>query len=181
MEDLIQTARAGHSGAVDALVRRFEPVALGFAQRAMGARVRRFVDPEAVAQAALQEVFLALERLPEGCDEEELRRRLHRCVRSRVLQDVRRNRAHVGESQAPEDAGPWRTQGTVTRADERAWVRRLVLELPEPYAEVVQLCALEELSFVEAGRRLGLEADTVRKRYQRASALLRRTLERLRG
>ena len=48
--------------------------------------------------------------------------------------------------------------------------------LPDKYAEVVRLCALDEMTFVEAGQVLGLGADTVRKRYERAREVLERKL-----
>ncbi len=145
----------------------------------MGAQVRRFVEPEAVAQLALEEVLAGLHRMKPRAGEDEVLRRIQRCVLSRVLQVVRKNKDHVGESRVPEvQQRELPSMGDVTRDDQRAWVRRLVEHLPEPYREVVQLCALEELSFVEAGRRLETSPDTIRKRYNRANELLRAAADR---
>ena len=88
--------------------------------------------------------------------------------------DVRRTPATPGalrERSAGSDS-----RGSVTREDTVRWVHDLVEHLPEKYAQVVRLCALEELTFVEAGQRLGLAADTVRKRYERAREVLERKL-----
>jgi RNA polymerase sigma-70 factor (ECF subfamily) len=51
-------------------------------------------------------------------------------------------------------------------------VRRSVLALPERYREVVVLCDLQEMSYVEAAEVLGCAVGTVRSRLHRARALL---------
>ena len=56
-------------------------------------------------------------------------------------------------------------------------VRRAVLALPERYREVVVLCDLEEMSYVEAAEILECAIGTVRSRLHRGRALL---LEKLR-
>jgi RNA polymerase sigma-70 factor (ECF subfamily) len=47
-----------------------------------------------------------------------------------------------------------------------------VLALPEHYREVVVLCDLHEMSYVEAASALGCAIGTVRSRLHRARALL---------
>jgi len=51
-------------------------------------------------------------------------------------------------------------------------VRTAVLALPEHYREVVVLCDLQELSYVEAADVLSCAVGTVRSRLHRARALL---------
>jgi RNA polymerase sigma-70 factor (ECF subfamily) len=47
-----------------------------------------------------------------------------------------------------------------------------VLALPERYREVVVLCDLQEMSYLEAAEVLGCAVGTVRSRLHRARALL---------
>ena len=51
-------------------------------------------------------------------------------------------------------------------------VRKAVLALPERYREVVVLCDLQEMSYLEAAEVLGCAVGTVRSRLHRARALL---------
>lgn len=60
----------------------------------------------------------------------------------------------------------------LTRAETIENVRRAVLSLPEKYREVVVLCELQELSYVETAEILGCAIGTVRSRLHRARALL---------
>jgi RNA polymerase sigma-70 factor (ECF subfamily) len=67
------------------------------------------------------------------------------------------------------DSGPL---DDLTRAETIENVRRAVLSLPERYREVVVLCELQELSYVETAEVLGCAIGTVRSRLHRARALL---------
>ena len=51
-------------------------------------------------------------------------------------------------------------------------VRKAVLSLPERYREVVVLCDLQEMNYVEAAEVLGCAIGTVRSRLHRARAML---------
>jgi len=51
-------------------------------------------------------------------------------------------------------------------------LRRAILKLPVRYREVVVLCDLQELSYVDAAAALGCAVGTVRSRLHRARALL---------
>ncbi len=181
LSECLAAARGGDRNALERLIVQFYPRVLAYAERQMGARVRRFIDPEAVAQQALVEVLGGPERLPMEADEDLLLRYLYRNVTTCILQEVRKNRFHVGESQllvGRERTADGSSTGAVTRADSARWIAELVMELPAELEEVVRLCGLEELSYVEAGRRLGLKADAVRKRYGRARELLLRRMGR---
>jgi RNA polymerase sigma-70 factor, ECF subfamily len=60
----------------------------------------------------------------------------------------------------------------LTRAETVENVRRAVLSLPEKYREVVVLCELQEMSYIETAEVLGCAIGTVRSRLHRARALL---------
>jgi len=60
----------------------------------------------------------------------------------------------------------------LTRTETVENVRRAVLSLPEKYREVVVLCELQEMSYIETAEVLGCAIGTVRSRLHRARALL---------
>lgn len=66
----------------------------------------------------------------------------------------------------------------LTRAETIESVRKAVLSLPSKYREVVVLCELQDVSYVETAEILGCAIGTVRSRLHRARALL---LEKLRS
>jgi DNA-directed RNA polymerase specialized sigma24 family protein len=70
---------------------------------------------------------------------------------------------------APEQPSPI---GEAAAAEESASIRAAVAELPSDYAAIVRLIHQEDLTLVEAGRRMGRSADAVRKLYGRALACL---------
>ena len=141
---------------------------------------KRWTDAEDVVQAVLIETLPQLETLPADADPDELLRRLYRTAGLRVKDAARKHRRQLGESVAPEAPPSNReraaSMGAVTAADYQRWIHELVSRLPARYAEVVRMCAFEELSCVEAARRLKLEPDTVRKRYEVARQALDRRL-----
>ena len=59
-----------------------------------------------------------------------------------------------------------------TRRESIASLRMAVLALPTRYREVVVLCDLQEMSYVEAAEVLGCAVGTVRSRLHRGRALL---------
>ena len=68
--------------------------------------------------------------------------------------------------------------GDLTRAESVEKLRQAVLALPAHYREVVVLCELHEMSYVEAAGALGCAVGTVRSRLHRARAML---AEKMRG
>lgn len=60
----------------------------------------------------------------------------------------------------------------LTRRETIESVRQAVLALPVHYREVVVLCDLHEMSYVDAAEALGCALGTVRSRLHRARALL---------
>jgi RNA polymerase sigma-70 factor (ECF subfamily) len=60
-------------------------------------------------------------------------------------------------------------------------VRRAVLRLPYRYREVVVLCDLQEMSYMDAAAALGCAVGTVRSRLHRGRALLAEKLAAIEG
>jgi RNA polymerase sigma-70 factor (ECF subfamily) len=178
LQGAIDAARREDERAVAELVAHFEPRLTRYVARSLGEHARRRVDVDLVVQQALFETLRTLAELA-APDETELARRLHQTARSRMRDALRKWRREVGESVLAElgrePIAPAPSSGTVTREDTREHLLRLLAELPAEQAQAVRLCALEELSFVDAGRRVGLSPDAVRKRYERGrEALVRR-------
>ena len=176
----IAAARAGAPEAVERLCRHYEPPLDVYVQRHMGPATRRWVEPADIVQGVLFEVLQRLPELARDLDQEDLSRRLFRTARSRIRDAVRRHARRSGESYAPElerRGGPGtsleESWGRVTLADTRRWLEGLVARLPERYAHPVRMVGLQGLSYDEAAEVLGVERETVRKRYERARDSLR--------
>jgi RNA polymerase sigma-70 factor (ECF subfamily) len=134
---------------------------------------------QALAEDVTQEVFLILIRESHRYDPERgsLSSFLFGVARNNLLRRMQRERFYAPlESEDREEKpssqvvnGPL---DDISRNETIAGVRRAVLSLPERYREVVVLCDLEELSYVETAEILGCAIGTVRSRLHRARALL---------
>ena len=62
--------------------------------------------------------------------------------------------------------------GDLTRSEQLEALRRAVLSLPVRYREVVVMCVLQELSYLDAARAIGCAVGTIRSRLHRGRALL---------
>jgi RNA polymerase sigma factor (sigma-70 family) len=179
-EGCLAALRSGDPDAANRISRALRPLVESYVQRHLSPRARRWVDVEDVVQGVLIETVRQLPALPADADAEELVRRVQRTAECRVRDAARNHGALRGASASPTRAAELperqRSVGAVTAEDRRRFLEKLVARLPPKYADVVRLCGLEQLSFVEAARALGLESDTVRKRYEVACQALARRL-----
>jgi RNA polymerase sigma-70 factor (ECF subfamily) len=170
--ELLVRAAEGDEEAFVTLYRRRHGPVYRFALRMTGS--------SSSAEEVTQEVFLALVRDPSRYDASQgsLAAFLTGIARNVVLRRSERPRQFVSLEGGASDAVP---EGLIDRRDphgeldrnERvARVRRAVMALPEHYREVIVVCDLEELSYVEAADALGCSVGTVRSRLHRARALL---------
>jgi RNA polymerase sigma-70 factor, ECF subfamily len=175
--ELLQSMLAGDEEALSALYRRRQLGIYRFALQMCGSKT--------VAEDVTQEVFMVLIREGHTFDPSRgsLNSFLMGVARNHVLRRLRRERFYVAMDQDSEcdanqtslsTAGPLED---LTRTERIELVRRAVLALPERYREVVVLCDLEEMSYVEAAEILGCAIGTVRSRLHRGRGLL---IERLR-
>src|SRR5262249_23765779 len=132
-----------------------------------------------VAEEVTQEVFLTVIR--EGARFDALRGSvaafLYGIARNQVLRCLERDRFYVPIELEPEgDSGLWAskedTLGDLTREETIESVRQAVLALPTNFREVVVLCDLHEMSYVEAAAALDCAVGTVRSRLHRARGML---------
>ena len=133
-----------------------------------------------VAEDVTQEVFLALIRDECGYDPGRgtLSGYLFGIARKLVLRHLERGRSDVALETGGEDVA-WRELAvnddplaSLTRREGIEALHRAVLALPRRYREVVVLCDLEEVDYMDAAAILGCPIGTVRSRLHRARALL---------
>jgi len=171
--ELLQSMMAGDEGALAQLYQRRARDVFRFALQMCGSA--------ALADDVTQEVFMVLIR--EGhtfnAGRGSVSAFLMGVARNHVLRRLRRERFYVSmEEDSQSDTATKTSRTTENTLDDLSRtatiesVRRSVLALPERYREVVVLCDLQEMSYVEAAEILGCAVGTVRSRLHRARALL---------
>lgn len=169
--ELLQSMRAGDEESLAHLYRRRQAGIYRFALQ-MGAS-------PVLAEDVTQEVFLILIRECHAFDPERgsLTAFLFGIARNQLLRRLQRERFYVPLGSDADDESQGLRSGDeqmaeFTRSETIESVRKAVLSLPERYREVVVLCDLEELSYVETAEILGCALGTVRSRLHRARSLL---------
>jgi RNA polymerase sigma-70 factor, ECF subfamily len=167
---LLERCRNGDETAFLGIYRKLHPPIYRFALNMTGS--------PATAEDITQEVFLAVIREEFGYQPERgsLSAYLFGIARKLVLRHLDRHHAAGqeanGEAIRPELlAGPDPVVELLRREDLDA-LRRAVVSLPRRYREVVVLCDLQEIDYVDAAALLGCPVGTVRSRLHRARALL---------
>jgi RNA polymerase sigma-70 factor (ECF subfamily) len=174
-DELLRLMMAGDEGAFTALYRRRSAGVYRFAMQMSGS--------EAIAEDVTQEVFLALMSDATRFDSTRgsLSSYLYGIARNHVLRRLERDRPFVQIVDNSEEGGEshaelWVADGNphddLARSEMIGRLRQAVLALPEHYREVVVLCDLHEMSYVEAAHALGCAVGTVRSRLHRARSLL---------
>ena len=171
--DLLRSMLAGDEEALALLYRRRQAGVYRFALQMSGSKT--------IAEDVTQEVFLFLMRDGHVFDPARgsVSAFLLGVARNLVLRRLRVEQllAPLGDDgdeevstlQATTDVCPLED---LTRAEMIESVRKAVLSLPPKYREVVVLCELQEVSYVETAEILGCAIGTVRSRLHRARALL---------
>jgi len=171
--ELLQSMMAGDEAALAALYQRRARDIFRFALQMCGS--------QALADDVTQEVFMVLIREGHAFDAARgsVSAFLMGVARNLVLRRLRRERFYVSfEEDSQADTAQNISQTTQTPLDDLSRtetiesVRKAVLALPERYREVVVLCDLQEMSYLEAAEILGCAVGTVRSRLHRARALL---------
>ncbi|HJQ31384.1 MAG TPA: RNA polymerase sigma factor, partial [Pyrinomonadaceae bacterium] len=179
--ELLGRMLVGDEEAFTALYRRRQPSVYRFALQMSGS--------EAVAEDVVQETFMVLMRDAGNFDPARgsLAAYLYGIARNHVLRAFDRERALVRFDDETEEGRDTPHEnlitrpdplGDMTRAETVEQLRQAVLALPPYYREVVVLCELHEMSYVEAAGALDCAVGTVRSRLHRARAML---AEKMRG
>jgi RNA polymerase sigma-70 factor, ECF subfamily len=171
--ELLRLMLAGDEDALAQLYGRRQPAVYRFALQMSGSKP--------VAEDVTQEVFLFLMREGHVFDPERgaLSAFLLGVARNYVLRRLRVDHllSPLGDDGEEDGAGLQSSSDLcplddLTRAETIETVRRAVLSLPPKYREVVVLCELQDVSYVETAEILGCAIGTVRSRLHRARALL---------
>lgn len=177
---LAQRAAAGDGTAFAAIMRRYNRRLFRTARAILGADVE--------AEDALQEAYLhAWRALGSFRAESRLSTWLTRIVANEALGRLRRKplaavalddaMTDPKDSRSLIDAAASRPEGVTAREQWRRLIEQGMDHLPEPFRTVFMLRGVEEMSVDEVARVLGIPEATVRTRYFRARALLRKALE----
>ena len=172
--ELLQAMLAGEEEALTALYRRRQGGIYRFAVQMCGS--------QALSEDVTQEVFMVLIRDGQTFDPTRgsLNAFLLGVARNLLLRRLQRERFYVPmedetaeetttQISFPTTGGPLED---LSRIETINSVRLAVLALPERYREVVVLCDLQEMSYVEAAEVLSCAVGTVRSRLHRGRALL---------
>ncbi len=168
------------SASIHALLLALQPTLEIYERRLVEARGLRSVDAGDAVRAVFARVLAKPDQLPHHDGASGLRRYIVRMVTNEVLDTQRRegrNRARaVDPLELHEHAELLASTGPVTRADQVQVLEQLIRALPDKYREIMELAFHEGLKFEEIGGLLGVERRVVRRRYERARALLQRRL-----
>jgi len=176
--DLLRRMMAGEEDAFAELYKRRQAGVYRFALQMSG-------SPE-VAEDVTQEVFMVLMRTGDRFDPERgsLAAYLYGIARNYVLRRLEQDRAFIPIMDSIEEGTPpamiakGNPLDDLTRGETIQSLRDSILALPPHYREVIVLCELHEMSYIEAADIVGCAVGTVRSRLHRARGLL---LERLRA
>jgi RNA polymerase sigma-70 factor, ECF subfamily len=172
--DLLRLMMAGDEDAFTALYRRRQGGVYRFALHMSGS--------QGIAEDVTQEVFIVLMREAARYDPNRgtLAAYLYGIARNHVLRRLEQDRLFVPFVDSPEDEAiayaamtvEGNPLGDLTRNEMIRAVRHSILALPAHYREVIVLCELQEMSYIEAASVAGCAVGTVRSRLHRARALL---------
>jgi len=165
-----------------ALLERHSDRLLARVRTMLGDSARRVCD----SLDYVQEAWVDLLRSPEGRDaggEEDLVRRFCAIARNNVRDACRRKREigfeSIGDSRFDAHAvavDETSAGSRIGRAEFVASLRRAAGQLSPELRHVIEMRALDGMSFVDIARALGRKEDTVRKAYNRALLELSRKL-----
>jgi RNA polymerase sigma-70 factor (ECF subfamily) len=171
--ELLRLVIAGSEDAFTELYRRRQGGVYRFALQMSGSPT--------IAEDVTQEVFIVLMRSAERFDPERgsLAAYLYGIARNYVLRKLEQDRQLIPLSDSSEDGtihpamiAQGDPLGDLTRGEVIQSLRDSILALPAHYREVIVLCELHEMSYVEAAGVVGCAVGTVRSRLHRARALL---------
>jgi RNA polymerase sigma-70 factor, ECF subfamily len=175
--ELVQGSRRGDHQAFEALVQRYE------------ARIRRlafaFVRDESLAEDVAQDTFLqALRRIDSLKQATSVRSWLFSIAVNRARDELRRRaRWAPGDFGSDAEQGPVATDQSgeerVMQLQLRGHLRRVIDELPDRYRVPLLLKEVEEMTYAEIARTLGIPMGTAQIRIHRARLRLRESLRKL--
>jgi RNA polymerase sigma-70 factor (ECF subfamily) len=176
--ELARALMAGEANAFERFVEHFRSKVFHYSWVMCGSPE----DAEEVAQETLLKVFESFDQLREP---ERVRAWVFRIARNVCLMQRRKSvfaPAHELslDELPPADEVPdcgRAPEGALLRAELRAVIDRVIVELPQSYRAVVLLRDMEELSTEETAQILDLSIDVVKTRLHRGRAAMRQKLD----
>jgi len=168
--DLMRRTAAGDRDAFAALYRTHHAAVYRFARLMTGSN--------AIAEDVVQDVFLALMRDASRYDPSRasLTTYLYGSARHHTRRRLFRDRLFVTLDEDAADLcvheGSGHAADELARQRDVLHLRRAIVRLPARYREVIVLCDLQDVSYVDAARTIGCALGTVRSRLHRARQLL---------
>lgn len=166
--ELIRRARDGDREAFAEIYRRYQHVVFRFARTMSGSA--------SIAEDATQETFVAVMRDLERYEPQRsgLSTYLYGIVRNVTRDRLRKDRRFVNfdADAGPEPAVNDDPGAAMARAQQLARLRRAIAALPSRYREVVILCELHGVSYVDAAAIIKAPVGTVRSRLHRARKMI---------
>ena len=165
-------ALQGDEAAFAALLERHGPMVLGVCRRVLG-------DAHD-AEDAFQATFLVLAHKARSIGRPQALASWLYCTARRTARRARgrRDRRRARESVLDDPPAPEGVEDALAWHELRPALDEAVGGLPRKYRDVVVLCYLQEKTYADAARELGLAAGTVSSRLARARDLLRKRLVR---
>ena len=173
--DLMRRTAAGDRDAFETLYRMHHATVYRFARLMTGSTT--------IAEDIVQEVFLALMRDASRYDpaRASLTSYLYGSARHHTRRRLLRDRFLV---RLDDQADLCLPAASATAADDLIkqrdvqYLRRAIVRLPPRYREVIVMCDLQDVSYVDAADALGCAVGTIRSRLHRARHLLADKLQR---
>jgi RNA polymerase sigma-70 factor (ECF subfamily) len=171
--DLLRLMIAGGEDAFTELYRRRQGGVYRFALQMSGS--------PAIAEDVTQEVFILLMQNAERYDpgRGSLAAYLYGIARNYVLRRIEQDRSFVPLADSSDEGMTHPAMitegdplGDLTRGEMIQSLRDSILALPAHYREVIVLCELHEMSYIEAANVVGCAVGTIRSRLHRGRALL---------
>jgi RNA polymerase sigma factor (sigma-70 family) len=163
-DDVLERARRGERGAIDALLVRHQPDLRRFARR----MCRTSEDAEDAAQHALVKLSTEISAFRGAA---KITSWLFTVVKRECLRLVARVRRDVGADRLDERLAQ------VREPEVRLALERALSSLEPPLREVLLLRDVEELTGPEVAVRLGISLEAMKSRLHRARSEMRSTLE----
>jgi len=139
----------------------------------------RYVVPENDIEDVTQEVFIAaLKSLSSFRGDSQFGTWLRTLTNHKVAEYYRKRTRKQEPKIAPLSEASGRTEGFTSRAmEERIYIQRALLKLPENYQEIILLRFAEDLQFNEIAEILDQNLEATKSLFRRAIAALRNHLD----